>query len=159
MATPKDLLPKKYEVLRLRNGMEICGMTRDTGAKIVITLPMVCRLTANSPKETLATFYPYAPMTSDYNIELPHDYIVHRNTLNTQYIPFYDEASSQWMDMIEQESIPLMSQRDLDETREYMDNVLGKVIKDMRSLRELEEYDPYGDFEDAVLPIDKKKIH
>jgi hypothetical protein len=164
MATPRDLLPTKYEVLRLRNGIEICGMTRDTGAKIVITLPMICRLSAPSRKETLATFYPYAPLTSDYNIEFPYDYIVHRNNMNTQYIPFYDEASSQWMSMIENNSIPLIDPKEFTKAKDYMDDVLQTVIDDMRKNRlEDEDHlyyeDHYEEFERLKTPKDKKKIH
>ena len=164
MATTIDLLPTKYEVLRLRNGVEICGMTRDTGTKIVITLPMICKLTAPSTRQTLATFYPYAPLTSDHNIEFPLDYIVHRNIMNTQYIPFYDEASSQWMSMIENDSIPLIDPKEFTKAKDYMDDVLQTVIDDMRKHRfEYEEYDLYEDhyeeFERSKTPKDKKKIH
>lgn len=159
MATPKDLIPQKYEVLRLRNGVEICGMTREQGTKLVITLPMICRLSALHPKETLATFYPYAPLSSDYNIELPIDYIVHRNEMNKQYIPFYDSASSQWMDMLENESIPLVTQSEFDKAKRYMDNILDDVITEMKSYREDDEYDYLDDFENAAIPLDKKKIH
>lgn len=158
MATPKDLLPTRYEVLRLRNGMEICGMTRDTGAKVIITLPMICKLTATQPKETLAVFYPYAPLTDDHNIELPHDYIVHRNNMNRQYIPFYDEASAQWMDMLENQSIPVISPREYETAKNYMDDVLQKVIDDMRGYREDIDND-LESFENAKTPTDKKKIH
>ena len=44
MTTPKDLIPQQYEVLKLRSGNEVVGMTRDTDQGIEITLPMICRL-------------------------------------------------------------------------------------------------------------------
>lgn len=158
MSTSRDLLPTKYEVLRLRNGIEICGMTRDTGAKILITLPMICKLAALHPKETLATFYPYAPLSSDYIIELPHDYIVHRNALHEQYIPFYDEASSQWLNMLEDKTIPLVTHSEYRKVKDYMDGVLDDLVTEMRSYRE-DDDDHFEEFERAVLPTDKKKIH
>ena len=101
MTRPSDLTPKQYEVLKLRNGLEVVGMTRDTATGIEVTLPMVCRLSAGAtPIETLATFYPYAPLSSDTTVTVPIDHILHRNVMNEQYIPFYDEASSQWLDCL-----------------------------------------------------------
>ena len=31
MTTPKDIIPTKYEVIKLNSGTEIVGMTRDLG--------------------------------------------------------------------------------------------------------------------------------
>ena len=44
MTTPKDIIPTKYEVVKLKTGTEIVGMTRDLGDKVEITLPMICQL-------------------------------------------------------------------------------------------------------------------
>ena len=41
MATPTDLSPKQYEVLKLRNGLEVVGMTRDTTSVLKLLLPML----------------------------------------------------------------------------------------------------------------------
>ena len=63
MTTPKDIIPQQYEVMKLLNGTEVVGMTRNTSQGIEITLPMICKLELVTPdgKQTLATFYPYAP--------------------------------------------------------------------------------------------------
>ena len=42
MTAPKDLIPQRYEVLKLRTGSEIVGMVRDTHEGVEITLPMIC---------------------------------------------------------------------------------------------------------------------
>ena len=128
-------------------------MTRDTSKGIEITLPMVCKLNAGqTPVETLATFYPYAPLTSDTTVLVPIDHILHRNVMNEQYIPFYDEASSQWLDMLENNSIPLIN---VTTKRRYMDKILQNLINEVS-----DEYD-YEDleFEEANLPKDKTKLH
>ena len=44
MTTPKDLIPTKYEVIKLKSGTEVVGMTRDCGDVLEITLPMICQL-------------------------------------------------------------------------------------------------------------------
>ena len=113
MASPKDLVPNKYEVLKLKTGTEICGMTRDTVKGTEVILPMVCQLNAITKKQTLATFYPYAPLSKDPAITIQSEQILHRSNMNEQFIPFYDEASSQWQTMVEEGKIPLTSKSNI----------------------------------------------
>ena len=42
MASPSDLIPQKYEVLKLRNGLEVVGMTRDTNKSMCIRFAFAC---------------------------------------------------------------------------------------------------------------------
>ena len=155
MTRPSDLTPQQYEVLKLRNGLEVVGMTRETSNGIEVTLPMVCKLSSGqTPVETLATFYPYAPLTSDTTVVVPIDHILHRNSMNQQYIPFYDEASSQWLDMLENNSIPLINGTT---KRKYIDKILQNLINEVSD----EAFIEYEDleFEEAIPPVDKKKLH
>ena len=158
MATPADLSPKQYEVLKLRNGLEVVGMTRDTAQGIEITLPMVCRLSSGpTPVEKLSTFFPYAPLTSDTKVTVPIDHILHRNIMNEQYIPFYDEASSQWLDMLENNSIPLINGT---AKRKYIDKVLQNLIDEVSGRDEMYDYEDFDlEFEESLPPTDKKKLH
>ena len=49
MTTPKDIIPTKYEVVKLKTGIENSkSMTRDLGDKVEITLPMICQLSLDS---------------------------------------------------------------------------------------------------------------
>ena len=77
MTTPNDLVsPNKYEVLKLKTGQEIVGMTKESQNGIVITLPMICKLELVADRvSTLATFYPYSPMSSDPSVIIPHDMV------------------------------------------------------------------------------------
>ena len=58
MTTPKDLVPNKYEVIKLTTGQEIVGMTREVGDEgLEVYLPMICHLSVQvSVNTTLATF-------------------------------------------------------------------------------------------------------
>lgn len=175
MTSPKDIIPQKYEVLKLRSGSEVVGMTRDTSTGVEITLPMICRLETINPEgsHTLATFYPYAPLSSDPMVTLPNDMIAHRSSLNEQFVPFYDEASARWFDMVENKSIPLTGNRKeirkayLDRIVQDLMNATGGPISEQeeRMLQrmeeeEWEEYDEtFDEFEHALPPTDKKKIH
>ena len=175
MTSPKDIIPQKYEVLKLRSGSEVVGMTRDTATGVEITLPMICRLETIYPEgsHTLATFYPYAPLSSDPMVTLPNDMIAHRSSLNEQFVPFYDEASARWFDMVENKSIPLTGNRK-EIRRAYLDRIVQDLMnatggpiseQEERMLQrmeeeEWEEYDEsFDEFEHALPPTDKKKIH
>lgn len=93
MATPKDLLKQKYEVVKLKTGSEIVGMVRETTEGISVTLPMICHLSVQQPiNSTLATFYPYAPLSEDPIIMIPFTEVLHRSNMNKQFIPFYDDS-------------------------------------------------------------------
>ena len=113
MATPKDLTPSRYEVIKLKTGTEIVGMTRDVGPSLEVTLPMICQLSLipGTPR-TQAIFYPYSPLSCDERVNIPKTEVMHRQLMNNQFIPFYDNASSKWFDMIENQSIPLANDED-----------------------------------------------
>ena len=105
MTTPKELIPQRYEVIKLKSGTEVVGMTRDCGDVLEITLPMICQLSLvpGTPR-TNAVFYPYAPLSADEVVSIPKFEIVHRNIMNEQFVPYYDDASSRWFEMIENKS-------------------------------------------------------
>ena len=175
MTSPKDIIPTQYEVLKLRSGSEVVGMTRDTHKGIEVTLPMICRLEVINPEgnQTLATFYPYAALSADATVTIPNDMVAHRNRLHEQFIPYYDEASSRWFDMVENKKIPLTGNRK-EVRRAYLDRIVNDLMnatggpmteQEERMLRRMEEEEwdeldeTLADFESALPPTDKKKIH
>jgi len=170
MANPKDLIPQKYEVLKTRTGAEIVGMTRDIGDSVEVTLPMICQLSViPNTNKTHVVFYPYSPLSRDERIVMPKDHIVHRNRVNQQFIPLYDGASSKWLKMIDDETIPLGEPG----ARIPIDQNIDERIRDtMQRLAQqydldFDEHEDYGfgkdeefdDFYDAVVPTDPKKLH
>ena len=176
MTTPNDLVsPSKYEVLKLKTGQEIVGMTKENQNGIAVTLPMICKLElVTAQQQTLATFYPYSPMSSDPTVIIPHDMVAHRNLLNQQFVPFYDEASSRWFEMVENGTIPLTQDR-REMHKAYMDRIINDLMentggpisaKEQRMLERIEleeDWDEFdetlADFEHMVQHTDKKKIH
>ena len=174
MTTPKDIIPTRYEVVKLKTGVEIVGMTRDMGDRVEITLPMICQLSLipGTPR-TQATFHPYSALSSDMKVEIPNDNIMHRNNMNEQFVPYYDEASSRWFDMVENKSIPLTGDKK-QVRRAYLDRVVRDLMEatggpiteqEQRMLERIEEEEwsmedeVLADFESALAPTDKKKIH
>ena len=170
MTTPKDLIPQRYEVLKLRTGAEIVGMVRDTDKGVEVTLPMMCSLQVVPDRTTtLATFYPYAPLSSDPSVVIPYDLIAHRNNMNNQFVGLYDEASSKWFNMVEGGNIPLSKSGDKVH-REYIQKVIDELMestggpiteKEERMLERLEEegWELEDEFTFAQKPTDPKKIH
>jgi len=173
MASPTDLVPERYEVLKLKNGSEVVGMTRDLGDKIEVTLPMICQLSLvpGTPR-TNAIFFPYAPLSSDEKVNIPKLEIVHRNLMNDQFIPYYDNASAKWMEMIENKSIPLANAEDLkvqEVMRRHFDRLLthekdsfleppdAEFIEEI--LEDMADQSDYEEFKYARPPKDKKKFH
>jgi hypothetical protein len=148
MTSPQDLTNRKYEVVKLKTGSEIVGMVRDTNNGVEITLPMICQLTVQDKLNTLATFYPYAPLSEDPIIMLPVDQVLYRSVMNQQFIPFYDEASSRWLEMVETQSIPLTNQKITtdDVRRDYLNKVMESLIpEDLELIEEdfeIEDFDP-----------------
>ena len=89
MTKPSDLIDElKYEVVKLRTGTEIVGMVRETPKGLKVTLPMICQLSITTTKTTLATFFPYAPLSSDAILSVDYGDVMHRNEMNKQFIPF-----------------------------------------------------------------------
>jgi hypothetical protein len=108
--------------------------------------------------ETLATFIPYAPLSRDATLTLARQDVMHRSNLNEQFIPFYDEASSRWLTMVENETIPLTNKMP---TREVLSRTIGDMLENMTD-EELDELDRLQeeDFEnDLSSPRDKTLIH
>ena len=162
MATPKDLIPQKYEVIKLKTGAEFVGMVRDSNEGLEVTLPMIGHLSVQQPiNSTLATFYPYAPMSEDPIVKIPFDQVLHRSSMNQQFIPFYDEASSNWLRMVEDKSIPLTN--DLKSiSKEYMKKAVDSILENVRDEDLFDEfYEELGEseFETAIPPKDKTKLH
>lgn len=179
MTSPRDLslIPTKYEILRLDTGQEVIGMTRQNGNIVEVTLPMICHLSVTMRGKTLATFYPYSPLTSDTVVKIPEEMILHRNKVNPQVVPLYDNASTSWLTMLENKSIPLankLSQNDDVQVRNNVDELIKQLYEDKHMATE-EEFlemmeqeflnrqkdsdDPYEKFKRLTLPKDKKKIH
>ena len=72
--------------------------------------------------------------------------IAHRSRLNNQFIPYYDEASSRWFDMVENETIPLTGNRK-EVRRSYVERMVRDLMdatgiiteEEERMLQQLEE--------------------
>jgi len=155
---PKDLIKNfgsnKYEVIKLITGESIVGITTsETDEKIDVIVPMICQLNLIATKETMATFIPYQPLSADSIISFPHDTIVQRSDVNEQFIDIYDSAAAQWLQMVEEKSIPLVSR---DDRKKVFNKFVDEKLQLLRKEIGLDDIDEY-EFDD--LPSDKDIIH
>jgi hypothetical protein len=162
MTRPQDLTPRQYEVVKLRTGTELVGMVRETPRGLQVTLPMICQLSITGGNSTLATFYPYAPLSSDPVLLIAPNDVMHRSVMNEQFIPFYDEASSKWLNMVETGTIPLTNDlhshsRKL--AKGFVDDALQQVIDATGGDITDEELDMLEEFEAFQESKEKKVIH
>ena len=118
---------------------------------------MVCQLSRLDLTNTLATFIPYTPVSSDSMISIDTEHVLHRSKMSEQYIPFYDEASSKWLTMVETESIPLTNKMP---KMEYIKDTINKLVAGMsdEELDKLEE-EQFLEEDSLLAPSDPKKIH
>ncbi len=86
--------------------------------------------------------------------------------MNEQFVPYYDDASSRWFDMIENKSIPLATLEDKKVTeimRRSLDRMMSQMSEapDEQFIEEaLEDMDwELEEFELSQAPKDKKKLH
>lgn len=68
--------------------------------------------------------------------------------MNQQFVPFYDEASSRWLEMVETQTIPLTNKKNTpdDVRRDYLTKVMESLVpEDIDLIDEdfdLEDFDP-----------------
>lgn len=166
-----SLAPNRYEVIKLKTGLDIVGMVRETHEGIHITLPMICQLQLTPDQSTLSTFIPYAPLSADPTLLIPHTHIVHRNELNPQFIGYYDNASAKWLEMVENGTIPVKSHKEYQQgLKGYVDEVMNRIIdetggpitpEELRRLEimEDEEFDLEAEYEQHLATKGKKILH
>jgi hypothetical protein len=107
MTEENVIQPERYEVIRLITNAEFVCMTIDKEDHVLALLPMKCFITENLDDLSDVRFQPYCALTNDINIVVKKEHIIHRSDLHSQFIPLYDSASSLWMEMVEENKIPI----------------------------------------------------
>lgn len=163
MASPKDLqiIPDRYQVLKMKNGQEIVGMTRDDGENIEVTLPMHCQLTPSKKMwgQTVAQFYPYIPMTGDLTVLIDKNEIMTVVALHDQFIPLYDNACVRWSTWVEEKKIPIIDKEPMPEDIAKMRDMVHELVENMspEEFREMEEEEYFDEDYDDFTSAKKTK--
>ena len=116
--------------------------------------------------ENTFNFFKMYRASADEVINITKFEIIHRNLMNEQFVPYYDDASSRWFEMIENKSIPLATVEDKKVSeimRRSIDRMMSRMTEapDEQFIEEqLEDMDwEMEEFELSEAPKDKKKLH
>ena len=132
---------------------------------------MICQLTLTPTNDTLSTFIPYAPLSAEPTLFIGNADIIHRNKLNEQFVSYYDSASSRWLEMVENGTIPVKSNKEYQKSiHDYIDQAMKSIMdatggpitpEELRKIEILEDedFDLEQEYEQHLVTKGKKILH
>tara|TARA_B100000073_G_scaffold87611_1_gene68379 strand:+ start:752 stop:1228 length:477 start_codon:yes stop_codon:yes gene_type:complete len=151
----------KYQYIRFKDGKEIFAMVSESefDNKLQLHLPMNILTKASELGSGIVMHLgPMIPFTLDDTVVVELDTIQARSSISDQYISFYDEACTAWLDLRESDQLEVRSTSEEIKKRQ---ETVKQLIED-RLQREFENiFDEYEEFEDErfTLPNKKDTIH
>ena len=147
----------KYEYIRFKDGNEVFAMVSesDVSSKLLLHLPMNihCKPSGVGPGIVMH-LGPMIPFTLDDTISVETDTIQARSSISEQYIDFYDEACTTWLDVRENDKIEVRSQIQEDNHKK---GIIKRLIEDKME-RDFENiFEDYDEYEDEYLDFPTKK--
>ena len=135
----------KYQYIRFKDGKDCFAMVSDEGETLTLIQPMnvLCKQSTGGIGVTLH-LGPMIPFTNDNSVTINLSDVSYRTSITDEYIGFYDEACTAWLNQQENGGITIKTQRE-----EYEEN--SKTIKeliDMRLNREEFNYNSDMEFEE-----------
>ena len=152
----------KYQYLRLNNGHEIFAMVRELDNQLEIHFPMNIMCKPAMSGGVTIHLGPFVPFTTDDKMVINNSDVIVRTSMTDQFIEFYDEACTTWLDMREKDTIEIKSvKEDMQQQRKQ----ITKMIEErLGSLTKEEMWEDYYDEEEEflekeLLPGPKETIH
>ena len=135
----------KYQYIRFKDGKDCFAMVSDEGETLTLIQPMnvLCKQSTQGNGVTIH-LGPMIPFTSDNSVTINLSDVSYRTSITDEYIGFYDDACTAWLNQQENGGITIKTQRE-----EYEEN--SKTIKeliDMRLNREEFNYNSDMGFEE-----------
>jgi|TARA_B110000902_G_C14191621_1_gene544400 hypothetical protein len=152
----------KYQYIRFKDGKDCFAMVSDEGETLTLIQPMnvLCKQSTGGIGVTLH-LGPMIPFTNDNSVTINLSDVSYRTSITDEYIGFYDEACTAWLNQQENGGITIKTQRE-----EYEEN--SKTIKELIDMRlNREEFNYNSDMEieeeeyleNMHLPSEKDIIH
>tara|TARA_Y100000361_G_scaffold144743_1_gene153095 strand:- start:927 stop:1394 length:468 start_codon:yes stop_codon:yes gene_type:complete len=147
----------KYQYLRLYDGKEIFAMVKDMGNELELHFPMNIMCKPAMSGGVTIHLGPFIPFTTDDTVTIDINDVVVRTSITDQFIGFYDEACTAWLDMRENDTIEIKStKQDFQEQQKQ----LTSLIEDRMKRMSWEDYPEEEDlFEYENIPGPKETIH
>ena len=151
----------KYQYIRLNDGKEMFAMVSEMGDKVEMYLPMslMCKTSTTGPGVTIH-LGPMIPFTNDEFVTINIRDISFRTSITEQFIAFYDEAVTNWLDLRASGKMSIRTEKQ--EYQEQSDLVKNMIQERLRNTLDWDDYDNEleDDFiENKDLPSEKDIIH
>jgi len=150
----------KYQYIRFKDGKEIFAMVSEIDNKLQLHLPMNIMCKASGLGTGIVMHLgPMIPFTMDDTVTVELKDITVRTSISDQYISFYDEACTTWLDVRENDKIDVRSPvQEFKEKKESIKQLIAERLeRDFTNI--FEEYDEYEDDYENLLPDPNETIH
>ena len=150
----------KYQYIRFKDGKEIFAMVSEIDNKLQLHLPMNIMCKASGLGTGIVMHLgPMIPFTMDDTVTVELKDITVRTSISDQYISFYDEACTTWLDVRENDKIDVRTPvQEFNEKKESIKQLIAERLeRDFTNI--FEEYDEYEDDYENLLPDPNETIH
>ena len=148
----------KYQYLRLYDGKELFAMVKEVDNLLELHFPMNIMCKPAMSGGVTIHLGPFIPFTTDDTVIINPQDVVVRTSITDQFVGFYDEACTAWLDMRENDTIEIKSTK---EDFQQQQKQLASLIKERLSKTDL--WDEYPEEEDLFdyenLPEPNETIH
>ena len=148
----------KYQYLRLYDGKELFAMVKEVDNLLELHFPMNIMCKPAMSGGVTIHLGPFIPFTTDDTVIINPQDVVVRTSITDQFVGFYDEACTAWLDMRENDTIEIKSTK---QDFQQQQKQLASLIKERLSKTGL--WDEYPEEEDLFdyenLPEPNETIH
>jgi len=156
----------KYQYLRLNDGKELFAMVREIDNKLELHFPMNIMCKPAVSGGVTIHLGPFVPFTTDDSMIINSCDVVVRTSITDQFVEFYDEACTAWLDMRENNNIEIKTtQQDFHEQQKQLSAMIKDKLQNISKQDMWDEYNEYLEEEELELlerhqlPGPKETIH
>ena len=123
----------KYEFVKFKDGKEVFAMVREvfTSSKLELHFPMNIQLAPAATGGVLVHLGPYIPFTKENSIIVDTNSVLFRTSISKQFINYYDEACTAWLNIRDNDKMDIKSGRqDFEEQREVMEGFIKSRVEE-----------------------------
>lgn len=126
----------KYEFVKFKDGKEVFAMVREISSsygndKLELHFPMNIQLAPAATGGVLVHLGPYIPFTKENSIIVETNSVLFRTSISKQFINYYDEACTAWLNIRDNDKMDIKSGRqDFEEQREVMEGLIKRRFEE-----------------------------
>ena len=130
----------EYQFIRFKDGKEVFAMVREVDDVVELHFPMNVQLQPAQTGGVLVHLGPHTPFTKDDYITVANNSILYRTSISDQFISFYDEACTAWLDIRDNEKIEIKSSKQVfKEQQETIQDLVKKKFDQVDFRDELDQ--------------------